>query len=244
MKRDVAIIIPARYKSTRFPGKPLALINGREMILRVADNAAKALDKSKVYIATDSNTIKQRVEEEGYNVVMTSENCLTGTDRVAEASLQIKESIIINLQGDEPLITPEDITEIIKAKKENLNSIINSKVRLRDDERGDDRGIIKVVTTVDGWLLYCSRNPIPGTKKGTSKELYKQGGLYAFTKEQLALYSSLSEKTPLESQEDIEVLRFLELGIPVKMVEVYTPSSAVDYPDDVELIEQILINKK
>ena len=136
MKRDVAIIIPARYKSTRFPGKPLALINGREMILRVADNAAKALDKSKVYIATDSNTIKQRVEEEGYNVVMTSENCLTGTDRVAEASLQIKESIIINLQGDEPLITPEDITEIIKAKKENLNSIIlNRKLHFASDWR-------------------------------------------------------------------------------------------------------------
>lgn len=240
MNREVAVVIPARYKSTRFPGKPLALINGREMILRVADNAAAAVGKEKVYVATDSDLIEQRVKEEGYNVVRTSSNCLTGTDRVAEASREIEESIIVNLQGDEPLINPQDIISVIETKKENLNSIINSMTRLREDERPDDRATIKVVTTIDGFLLYGSRNPIPGTKKGTSSKIKKQGGIYAFTKEQLALYSTSETKTPLEAEEDIEVLRFLELGIPVKMVEVSTPTVAVDYPDDIELVEQIL----
>ena len=239
MNREVAVVIPARYKSTRFPGKPLALINGREMILRVADNAAAAVGKEKVYVATDSDLIEQRVKEEGYNVVRTSSNCLTGTDRVAEASREIEESIIVNLQRDEPLINPQDIISVIETKKENLNSIINSMTRLREDERPDDRATIKVVTTIDGFLLYGSRNPIPGTKKGTSSKIKKQGGIYAFTKEQLALYSTSETKTPLEAEEDIEVLRFLELGIPVKMVEVSTTTEAADYPNDIELEQQI-----
>lgn len=243
MKKQIAIIIPARFKSTRFPGKPLALINGRELVLRVADNAAKAINKGKVYIATDSQEIKDKVEQAGYKAIMTSEKCLTGTDRVAEAALQINENIIVNLQGDEPLIDPEDIKAVINVKKQNLNSVINSMTEFRDEERPDDRATIKVVTTVDDWLMYGSRNPIPGTKKGTSKVLHKQGGIYAFTKEQLALYSSVEEKTPLEAEEDIEILRFLELGIPVKMVKVNTPTAAVDYPDDIETVEQIL-NKK
>lgn len=243
MKKQTAIIIPARFKSTRFPAKPLALINGREMVLRVADNAAKAISKDRVYIATDSQEIKDKVEQAGYKAIMTSEKCLTGTDRVAEAALQINENIIVNLQGDEPLIDPEDIKAVIRAKKNNLNSIVNSMTKLRDGERPEDRATIKVVTTVDGWLMYGSRNPIPGTKKGTSNHIRKQGGIYAFTKEQLALYSTVEEKTPLENEEDIEILRFLELGIPVRMVEVETATVAVDYPDDIELVEQILNDK-
>jgi 3-deoxy-manno-octulosonate cytidylyltransferase (CMP-KDO synthetase) len=240
MKRTVAIIIPARFKSTRFPGKPLAIINGREMILRVADNASKVVSKNQIYIATDNDQIRDVVEESGYNAIMTSEHCLTGTDRVAEASLKIPQSIIINLQGDEPLIKPEAIEEVIKVKKNHINSVINTKSSLSDEERPDDRSIIKVVTTAEDFLLYASRNPIPGTKKGTSSKLYKQGGIYAFTKEQLALYSTLEQKTPLEQEEDIEVLRFLELGIAVKMVEIDQETIAVDYPDDIERVENKL----
>ena len=116
-KSKVAIIIPARYGSTRYKGKPLVKLLGRELILRVADVCAKTVGKKNLYIATDNKLIEKKVKSENYNTIMTSVNCLTGTDRVAEASKKISANIYVNVQGDEPLVNPRDIKAIINAKK-------------------------------------------------------------------------------------------------------------------------------
>ena len=119
------VVIPARYKSTRFPGKPLVKLLGKPMIIWVAELSAKAVGKSNVYIATDDKRIKAEVNKYNFKVVMTSSKALTGTDRVAEASYKIKADIYVNVQGDEPLVNPNDILKIINTKIKNINSVIN-----------------------------------------------------------------------------------------------------------------------
>ena len=117
MKDKVVIIIPARFGSKRYKGKPLVKILGRELVLRVADVCKKTIGEKNLYIATDSNKIANKVKDSGYKYILTSKNCLTGTDRVAEASKKIKAKIYINVQGDEPLVNPRDISKVINAKK-------------------------------------------------------------------------------------------------------------------------------
>ena len=114
---STAIIIPARFNSSRFPGKPLAKILGKEMILRVLDICKKTISKNKIFVATDDKRIKKVVEKNKFKVLLTSRKCKTGTDRVAEASLKVKAKIIVNVQGDEPLINYKDILKIVSAKK-------------------------------------------------------------------------------------------------------------------------------
>jgi 3-deoxy-manno-octulosonate cytidylyltransferase (CMP-KDO synthetase) len=239
---DVAIIIPARYKSTRFPGKPLAKILGKPMVVMVAEKAASAVGKENVFVATDTIKIANVVRNHGFTPIMTASSRSTGTDRVAEASSSafVHQSIIINLQGDEPLIHPSDIRKVIKAKKDNINTIVSTMSRIPSYEKVEDRKIVKVVTSLESMLLYASRNPIPATKNGNSSFAYKHGGIYAFTKQELALFNTYTCKTPLEAEEDIEVLRFLESGIPVKMVKVNNPTVAVDHPEDIAIVENIL----
>ena len=120
-KHKTVIIIPARYGSSRYRGKPLVKILGRELVLRVADICAKTIGKDNVYIATDSKKIVNKVSQYNYKYVMTSRNCLTGTDRVAEAAKKISAKIFINVQGDEPLVNPKDIKKIIASKKKYFN---------------------------------------------------------------------------------------------------------------------------
>ena len=128
------IVIPARYQSSRFPGKPLHLILGKPMILWVADLCAKVLSVDCIFIATDNSKIKKVVEDAGYNVVMTSENHLTGTDRIAEAINQIDADIYINVQGDEPLINPTDIINIFNYKKKYPNYVIKGYCKMEESE--------------------------------------------------------------------------------------------------------------
>jgi len=239
---SVAVIIPARYKSSRFPGKPLASILGKPMIVYVAETAEIAVGRENVFIATDSTEICKVVEEYGFKCIMTSTNNPTGTDRVAEACTDtfVTQNIIVNLQGDEPLVKPEDVKKIIAAKLENINTIISTMSHLPSHEKVEDRKVVKVVTSLQGMLMYASRNPIPATKNGNGSFAYKHGGLYAFTRNELALFNTYKHKTPLEAEEDVEVLRFLESGIPVKMVLVDNPSTAVDYPEDIETVEKLL----
>lgn len=239
---SVAVIIPARYKSSRFPGKPLASILGKPMIIYVAETAELAVGRENVFIATDSTEICKVVEDYGFKCIMTSTNNPTGTDRVAEACTDtfVTQNIIVNLQGDEPLVKPEDVKKIIAAKLENINTIISTMSHLPSHEKVEDRKVVKVVTSLQGMLLYASRNPIPATKNGNGSFAYKHGGLYAFTRNELALFNTYKQKTPLEAEEDVEVLRFLESGIPVKMVLIDNPSTAVDYPEDIETVEKLL----
>ena len=233
------VIIPARYKSSRFPGKPLAKIKGKEMILHVAEKAEQAIGKENVYIATENQIIANLVKKSGYKVVLTSDSCLTGTDRVAEASREINADIFINVQGDEPMIDPEDIKKVIHLKKNNPSHVINCMSQLHNDENSNDKKIPKVVCDLQDNLLYSSRYSIPTKKSEDSKKVMKQVCIYAFSKEQLDKFYD-SSKTPLEFEEDIEIVRCLEKGIPVKMLKVNKVSYAVDYPEDVKIIEKML----
>ncbi len=236
----VAVVIPARYKSSRFPGKPLAKIKGKEMIIWVAELSEKAVGKENVYVATENQEIVDIVKQYGYKVILTSDSCLTGTDRVAEAALEIDADVIVNVQGDEPLLDPQDIKRVINSKLKHPNHIINCEAFLNSNEDVNDKKIPKVITNVYGELMYSSRNAIPGTKKGDGKRPKKQVCIYAYSREHLKTFAAQKQKTPLEAEEDIEINRFLELGYKVKMVEVNSTTHAVDYPKDITIIESML----
>ena len=238
---SVSIVIPARYKSNRFPGKPIIDINGIPMVIRVANIASQVVPKENIYIATDDERISDVVEKYGYNYIMTTD-CLTGTDRVAQASRLIDKNIILNIQGDEPLLDPNDIRKVINMKLKYSNSVINCMSRF-DSTEATNRNIPKVVSNFNNDLIYMSRSAIPGTKYGHSKKTYKQVCIYAFTKDELNKfyeYGLENGKSQLEWTEDIEVLRFVELGMKVKMVETFGTTQAVDVPDDVDKVLELL----
>ena len=240
MKPKVAVVIPARYKSSRFPGKPLAKIKGKEMIIWVAEIAEKAIGKDNVYIATENEEIVDVVKSYGYKVVLTSDSCPTGTDRVAEAAMEIDADIIINIQGDEPMLDPSDIQKVIDYKMCYPNHIVNCMAYLNKHEDVEDKKIPKVITSLDDELIYISRNPIPGTKSGNGSNPKKQVCIYGFNREHLNAFAGRGKKTPLEFEEDIEIIRFLEMGHKVKMVMLDSDSHAVDYPEDINTIENLL----
>ena len=240
MKPKVAVVIPARFKSSRFPGKPLAKIKGKEMIIWVAEIAEKAIGKENVYIATENEEIVKIVKNYGYKVILTSDSCPTGTDRVAEAALEIDADIIINIQGDEPMLDPKDIKKVIDYKLKYPNHVINCMSYLGKGEEVENKKIPKVITSLNDELLYSSRNPIPGTKTGNGINPKKQVCIYGFNREHLKAFSNQTKKTPLEYDEDIEIIRFLEMGYKVKMVHLNNQSYAVDYPEDIKIIENKL----
>lgn len=231
-----AVIIPARYKSSRFPGKPLVEICGKPMIQHVWQLCCEAVGADKVYIATDDDKIAVAVKDFGGQTIITSDTCLTGTDRLAEANQQLDCDFIINVQGDEPLINPNDIRSVIDEYIRNPGQVINAMCKINSQEEFESLNIPKVVCDKKGSLLYMSRSGVPLSKDGQFHFAYKQVCIYAFSKEHLESFYAATEKTPLEQVEDIEILRFLEEGVKVKMVEVEQGSLAVDIPSDVDKI--------
>ncbi len=239
------IIIPARYKSSRFPGKPLTPILGKPMILWVADLCVKAIPAQDVYIATEDVRIKNVVEKAGFNVIMTSDKPLTGTDRLAEAAKQIKADIYINVQGDEPLVDPVDIINIIETKKRYPDEVVNGYCKISDSEDPKSVNIPKVIFNANKQMVYMSRNLLPGHK---IKELrppnyFKQVCIYAFSKKELNDYASFQGRGVLERYEDIEILRFLDIGSKIRLVKTKGFSLAVDVPEDVKRIEDVLLHE-
>ena len=238
------VIIPARFKSSRFKGKPLALIMGKPMILWVTELSAVAVGKKNVFVATDDNRIKHTLEAAGFNVIMTKPENLTGTDRVAEASTQLDYDIYINVQGDEPLANPKDILKAIEIKKNNMKYVINSFSYLNDDDNPDSKNIPKVVTDENNNLIFISRSKVPSSKlESTNYKYKKQVCIYAYDQQQLDKFSSFGRKSIIEKQEDIEILRFFELNIPVMMFESSTKTIAVDFPEDIKKVEKFMKNK-
>ena len=235
----IVIIIPARYHSSRLPGKPLIDICGKSMINRTYHQCCQSLDKEQVFVATDDLRISAHCQDLNMNVIMTSSSCKTGTDRVYEASKKIKADIYINVQGDEPIINPGDINIVIEASKKNPTKVINAMCSINKSDFNNPT-IPKVVTRLDNRLLYCSRVGIPVTKDLLFSKAKKQVCIYAFPTQSLIDFSSIAKKTPLEKLEDIEILRFLELGYEVQMVEVSEGSLAVDVIEDIEKVEKIL----
>lgn len=235
-----SIIIPARYGSSRYRGKPLVKILGREMILRVAD-ICKKIKNVRVFIATDSKKIANVAEKNGYDYIMTSKNCLTGTDRVAEASKKIKSEIFINVQGDEPTISPRDIQKIINTKKKFPNHVICGYDKIHNFESPKNINLPKVVVNSKDELIYISRALVPGAKKKNQNiNYFKQVCIYAFNKKQLKKFHLKKRKSIIEKIEDIEILRFFDLDEKIKMVKLNSNSVAVDEMRDVKKAEKLL----
>lgn len=237
---EVVIVIPARYRSSRFEGKPLVPLLGRPMIARVWDRCIGALPPGKIYVATDDDRIAEACQAQGIQVVMTGEDCLTGTDRVYQAAQQIQADLYINVQGDEPLLDPADITAVIDAAAKRPGRVLNAMCPIAEESDFRSTTVPKVVARPDGRLMYMSRAPIPTDKEHSFRGAMKQVCIYAFPPAALAAFAGAGAKTPMEAIEDIEILRFLELGYEVDMVEVSGASIAVDVPEDVARVERAL----
>lgn len=228
------VIIPARWESSRFPGKALAMIAGRPMILHTLERVAK-IARSPI-VATDDDRIADVVRAAGYRAELTGP-ALTGTDRVAEVAARLKADIFVNVQGDEPLVDPQALVMLVSAKRSRPGSVINAMSRL--DGKSSDPTIVKAAVAPDGRLLYASRAAIPATKTGDAAR-WRQMGLYAFSGRELARFAGLGRRGELEELEDVEILRFLEMGVPVQMVDVPAGGPAVDLPEHVQAVEDAL----
>jgi 3-deoxy-manno-octulosonate cytidylyltransferase (CMP-KDO synthetase) len=233
------VVIPARYGSSRYPGKPLTNLLSKPMVLWVAELSSNAVGKENVYVATESESIAKVAEAAGFKAIMTTDDALTGTDRLAQAAEQIEADIYINVQGDEPLVDPADILKIRDAKLDNMDDVINGFSWVADGEDPYSVNIPKVITTEDNKLIYMSRVALPGFKdpKLAPTRYKKQVCIYAFTREELTSFRAFGRKSELEHSEDIEILRFLEMDKTIRLVETKPGSLAVDTPEDVAKVE-------
>jgi 3-deoxy-manno-octulosonate cytidylyltransferase (CMP-KDO synthetase) len=241
----IAAIIPARFASTRLEGKPLADICGKTMVQRVYERALAA-NLSEVLVATDDERILKAVQSFGGKAVMTSPLHASGTDRVAEAASHIQADIIVNLQGDEPLIDPGLIKAAVRPMLDDPSlSMCTLKTPIIHEEEYLDPNAVKVVTDRDGFALYFSRSPIPSCRNGFSGlpcSPYKHIGLYVYRRDFLFEFTRM-KPTALELSESLEQLRALENGRRIKVVEVrYNPVS-VDTPEDLNRVREIIKEK-
>ena len=244
----VLVVIPARWASSRFPGKPLANIAGVPMIQRVMCQAQKAKCVTEVIVATGDTRILETVNKNGGIAVMTSADHESGTDRVAEVARHRDCDIVVNVQGDEPLMPPQNIDQVVKPLIEDTSTLVSSlRILIRDSKDLWDRNITKVVVDKFDSALYFSKAPIPwdrdawseGPEIITSPLWFKHIGLYAYRKKFLMEYSKLP-LTPLEKMEKLEQLRILENGFPIKVVETEFDSTGVDSEADIKIIEKQL----
>ena len=236
------IIIPARFQSSRLPGKPLKKILGKEMVIRVADICSKILPKKQILVATDNLMIKNICKKFGYNSILTPKNCKTGTDRVFHVAKKIKSNFFVNVQGDEPLIDPSDIKKIIKTKNRFKNHVVCGYCSI-DYKSAKSNNVPKVVIDKYSNLIYMSRSLVPGTKKSNkiqNLKYYKQVCIYAFNFSELKKFHKFQGKSIIENLEDIELLRFFDLQIPIKMVKVSNKSISVDVKKDLFKVTKIL----
>ena len=235
-------IIPARYASSRFEGKPLANLLGKPMVQHVYESACRAKTLDEVIVATDDQRIYDAVIKFGGNVQMTGP-CATGTERVAVVAEQLNCDIVANIQGDEPLLEPIQIDIMLQPfieRPEVQVCTLKQRVETVTDYR--DVNVVKVVTNLQGDALYFSRGSIPGRiSEGELHKfpVYRHVGLYAYRRKQLLAFTQWNS-TPYELAEGLEQLRFLEHGIPIHVVETDTLLIGVDVPADLERVKQIL----
>lgn len=237
-------VIPARYKSSRFPGKPLADICGKPMIWWVYQQCLKVEDFDSIYVATDDKQIFEECEKLNISVLMTSDKHPTGTDRIGEVARKISADLIVNIQGDEPLLEPETIRAAIKPFYDDENlQITNLMTKIKDPVDVVNFTVPKVITNKDGVGVYLTRSTAPYPKGCIGYDYYKQVCVYGFKPEALAFYCEYGEKfgkARIESIEDIEILRFIENGYKVQYIEVDSDTVAVDTPNDLEKVRRIL----
>lgn len=249
------VIIPARYKSTRFPGKPLYPISGKAMILHVYERVLKAKGIQGVFVATDNKKIYDTVIRFGGKAIMTSGGHQSGTDRIAEASEKlssegINHDIVVNVQGDEPMIMPEMVEEVVLLMQDRRASISTLARRINEPSEVTDPNVVKVVFDREGFALYFSRSPIPYHRDewkdprqikvlSSQSTVFKHIGIYAYRKEALLNFSRLGPSR-LEEIEKLEQLRALENGMRIKVGETGIETIGVDTKEDAERVEKWL----
>jgi 3-deoxy-manno-octulosonate cytidylyltransferase (CMP-KDO synthetase) len=236
MGSRVVVIIPARYESTRLPGKPLADLNGQPMIQRVYDRAARVRDVERVLVATDDERIRAAVAGFGGDVVMTSAAHRTGTDRIAEVAQHLDADIIVNVQGDLPLLDPAMVDAAVTPLRDDAGlPMATIKTAIRTREERDNPNVVKVVTDRDGYALYFSRHALPYHRDGDGGGGlgYKHIGLYVYRRDFLLSLAQLAP-TPLEQAEQLEQLRVLEWGFRIRVAEVDAASIEVDTARDLQ----------
>ena len=233
-------IIPARYQSSRFEGKPLADICGKPMIWWVYQQAKKVSEFAEVYVATDDTRIENACNENNINVVMTSTEHKTGTDRIGEVARKIQADLYVNIQGDEPMIEPETIRQAILPFLSNKDlQITNLMTKIKDPVDVVNFTVPKVITNKDNIGIYLTRSTAPYPKGKIDYNYYKQVCVYGFKPEALEFYCN-NERGKIEQIEDIEILRFIEAGYKVQYIEVDSDTVAVDTQKDLEKVRKIM----
>jgi 3-deoxy-manno-octulosonate cytidylyltransferase (CMP-KDO synthetase) len=229
-------VIPARYASSRFPGKPLVDICGKPMIWWVFQQAKKVIELSEVYVATDDKRIEDACI--GYNipVIMTSQSCRNGTERIAEAASKLPADIYVNIQGDEPILEPSVIQTAVNIML-NDGSVKCATLKMKLEHPVDvvNGTVAKVVNDMNGNVLFISRSPIPYPKASVNYNYYKHIGLYVYNSDIINTYRDMPIGE-LEKAEDNEILRLLENGIKIQVKEVVSNSIAVDTEKDLERV--------
>ena len=238
----VLCVIPARYASTRLPGKPLKDIAGKPMVCRVYDRASQAKLVSRTLVATDDERILQAVREHGGEAMMTRADHPTGTDRLAEVAASFPDvDLIINVQGDEPLIEPSLIDELASVFETDPDlRMATVKTEIKDEEEQHNPNNVKVVTDQNGYALYFSRSLLPYPRH-EGCPVYKHIGIYAYQRDFLLAYAKM-HSTPLEEAESLEQLRALENGYRIKVVETRAKFVGVDTAEDLAKVNAIYKN--
>lgn len=255
--QNAIAIIPARLASTRLPGKALIELAGKPMVCWVAERARAAKNVSRVIIATDSNDILKRAEENGIEAVMTDPNHSSGTDRVAEVVANLPDAqIVVNVQGDEPMISPETIERAVdEISRDSVAGIVTTWEPLESLGELLNFDIVKVVIGDDGYALYFSRSPMPFPRDAALKyggphealeaepELWgnyrKHTGLYVYRRDVLLDFASWPQ-TGMEQYERLEQLRALEHGVKIRLIKASTSSIGVDTPEDLEKVRELI----
>lgn len=235
-------IIPSRYASSRFPGKPLSLISGKPMIQWVYENVSKVLTLDAVYVATDDQRIFDCVESFGGMAIMTSANHSCGTDRLAECADILKlndEDIVLNIQGDEPLIRPEMVSNLLSAFESEEVYMSTLKKVIENEEELTNPNVVKVITDIHEYAIYFSRFTLPYEREGVRRVHYKHIGTYGYKTWFLKKYSKMP-KTELELSESLEQLRVIENGFKIRVKETQWQTIGVDTPEQIQLVENEL----
>lgn len=236
----VLCVIPARYASTRLPGKPLSMIAGKPMIQHVYERACQAQMPDEVIVATDNELVEKAVAAFGGKAVMTSPDHPSGTDRLAEVALMYPDvDVIVNVQGDEPMIPSEVIDNLAKAFEADAELNMATMKVAMDEADYDNPAAVKVVTDLNGYALYFSRSLMPYPRnKPEGYKVYKHVGIYAYRRNFLLKYAAL-QPTPLEKAESLEQLRALENGYKIKVLESAFKGIGVDTPEDLAAVNEL-----
>lgn len=233
-------VIPSRFESSRLPGKPLKDICGKPMVWWVYQLAQKVKGLSDVVVATDDTRIIDKCDELGIPSIMTSKDCPTGTDRVAEVASKIPADVYITIQGDEPLLEPHVIQTLIDLITSDENIVCATlKTEYHNPVDVVNQTTPKVVEDTKGNIMLFSRAPIPYPKASLNYKYYKPMGVYAFRPETLKKYVSL-DRGPIEKIEDIELLRLIENGVKIRIAEVFSNTVAVDTEKDLNRVRDII----